>query len=288
MYLNKIKFEIEIFWRFIKNDILATVVPGLMVTLSAFYYKGDSLESLLIILLKSLLYFVLYEYTFVVSNQLGSVDEDLVNKPFRPLPSGLITKERALYRYIFSLICFIFWAWLLGVELWALLWVGTTLFHNLIGHRNWFTKNTISMTLGILSIIGAGWAIVIPIEDKVKLWAITISFVMGLCAIIQDFRDVEGDRLSKRKTLNIALGDYNARLVSVFICFLSFIIVFFVFILPNKQSWISISFNATVLLLFITISIRLMRFRSSRSDHITYTILLILFNLLLLSSNIYI
>ncbi|MEP7104091.1 MAG: UbiA family prenyltransferase [Candidatus Dojkabacteria bacterium] len=285
--INSIKKEINIFWRFIRSDIWATIIPGLIMTSIALIHFHIDLKVSIIILFQSLIYFTLYEYSFVLTNQLGSIEEDSINKPFRPLPQKLVTRNQTLQRSLLVSLIFLIVGFLLGILPWAILWVSVSLFHNIWGHRHWLTKNVISMSLGILSIIGAAWELVMPLEPSVLKWGIVISTILGFCAVMQDFRDVSGDRLSKRKTLPIDLGDYKARIVSFFISVTSFIVFYIFIIYPSRDNDLTRVFSLVIFFLFLFIPTRLLIYRDPKSDHITYTILLYLFNLLLLSGLVY-
>ncbi|KAJ7628920.1 hypothetical protein FB45DRAFT_748815 [Roridomyces roridus] len=47
---------------------------------------------------RSLAYFVLYLYTFNIADQITGLDEDRINKPDRPLPSGLLSIRETYVR----------------------------------------------------------------------------------------------------------------------------------------------------------------------------------------------
>ncbi|MEO6729408.1 MAG: UbiA family prenyltransferase [Candidatus Dojkabacteria bacterium] len=282
-----IRKEFEILVRFLKNDIWATIIPGIVVTLTSFINSNLSVEKLLIPFLSSLIYFFFYEYTFVLSNQIGSIEEDKINKPFRPLPSNLVTIKGVRIRLILSSIFFVLIAVLFNVGIWAIAWVLITYFHNAVGHKHWITKNLISMSLGIFVLIGAGWEIIKPMDSKVILWAVISSFILGCCAVIQDFRDVKGDELFGRKTLPVDLGDKKARIIASFICltsFISFTILANILIIKNIFGYF---FLILIFIFYSVIVFRLLNYRDDKADHKTYMILLYLFNLILLSGLVY-
>lgn len=283
-----IRREIDLFWRFIKNDLWATIIPGLIITLAAISHTDFTVDLIITSLLKSFVYFVLYVYSFTLLNQLLSEKEDALNKPYRPLPSGLITKREVFYRVIMINVLFLVCGFTLGVIEWSVLWVVTHIFLNLVGHRHWISKNIIAMTFGIFSMIGAGWEMVLPFNSEQLFWAMVVSLTFGTCGVIQDFRDVEGDRLVRRKTISIDLGDKLARIVSIVFCITSFIAILNFIIIPEEKDILDYVLTIIVLFFFILICFRLLLFRTSKSDHTTYMILLYLFNFMLLSGAVYI
>jgi len=282
------KREIDLYWRFIKNDIWATIIPGLIVTLSSILYNHTAFQNALIIVFEALVYFNLYVYSFTLTNQISSVEEDRINKPYRPLPLGMISRNEMLRRILLAVLLFLFMGFILGVLKWALLWVLTTGFLYFFGHNHWFTKNIISMSLGIFSIIGAAWELVTPMSSQVLILGLIISIVFGCCGVIQDFRDVEGDKLIGRKTLPIDIGDEKARKLSVLICFFSFLSIFIYFFTSVGKSPLTWVYTLFILFFFSIISFRLLSLKDKRSDHLTYMILLYLFNYLLLSFIVFI
>lgn len=279
--------ELGITWLFIRNDIWATIIPGSIITLSAIYIHQRDAGVAIVEILESIVYFFFYVYTFVLINQLTGIEEDILNKPFRPLPRKLVTIKGVYIRFLISAIIFIVVSILLGVLGWAILWILTNLFLNFVGHRHWFTKNVICMSLGIFAMIGAAWEIVAPMTQSQLLWAILVSVVFGTCGVIQDFRDVSGDLKLGRKTLPIALGDLNARIFASVIILTSLLIFTLFVIIPSNKNLLSVLFSVLITIFFVVIGVRLMKFRTSAEDHKTYMILLYLFNIVLLSSIIY-
>jgi 4-hydroxybenzoate polyprenyltransferase len=257
------------------------------VTISSLIYYDIDLKQSTTTILIALIYFSLYVYTFTITNQLNTIEEDKINKPFRPLPSGITSKKEMIVRELLFTFIFLLFGFYFGIIKWALLWVVVSTFHNFIGHKYWISKNIISMSLGIFSIIGAGWELTQPIKGYPLQWGIIISLVFGLCAVIQDFRDVKGDKLINRKTLPIDLGDFRARLISILFSLLSYILLLIFVFIPSNKTLLAYIFGLIITFLFLIIIGRLLFFKTEKDDHYTYTILLYLFNVVLFTGFIY-
>lgn len=288
LLVNLLKKEVLVTWKFIRSDIWATIIPGIIATVVAINYLKPDTNSLPEIFVKSLIYFFLYVYSFVISNQLTGLEEDKLNKPFRPLPANLVTKKGAYVRLALAILVFITVGWYFGIAEWAILWVCVSLFHNLIGHKHWFTKNPISMSLGIFSIIGAAWYITLPDGQAAFIsWGVAVSVILGVCGVIQDFRDIEGDRKLGRKTLPIDIGEKKARYISATFCILG-ITTFLLVVRERLYLPLGTIFAIILLGMYITVAWRIVSLRNSKADHITYMILLYTFNISLLSGIVYI
>ncbi|KXK09718.1 MAG: prenyltransferase [candidate division WS6 bacterium OLB21] len=276
-------FELKLFWSFISNDTLATVIPGLTITVSAIIREAIPFENALIIIVGSFTYFSLYVYTFTLHNQIDSVEEDRINKPYRPLVTLNNLELNINHRILLFSSLLLLIGFVLNILHWALLWVLVSLFLRHLGHKHWLTKNSIGMTLGILSMIGAGYEIVNVMNETVLQWAILVSLIFGNMGVIQDFRDVKGDITQERKTLPIHLGDLQARRMSQIICIVSlalFLAFSYRYIVITTTS---IFYFSALILIYLVVVARLSTFKSYLYDHITYMILLALYNLTLFS-----
>ena len=109
----------------------------------------------------ALLYFFLYQYSFNLSNQIAGIEEDKINKPDRPIPSGLITLQGAKHRWYVVTALYIVAGMAIGNVWSSLLWLIATSLHNDCGwDKHWFTKNSIIMVIGVIVQAWASWSIV--------------------------------------------------------------------------------------------------------------------------------
>ncbi|KAF9223003.1 hypothetical protein BS17DRAFT_782938 [Gyrodon lividus] len=141
------------------------------------------------------------------ANQIKAPDEDKINKPFRPLPSGRITLRHArTFRWVLIPVCLAFSAGysaqllVTSLELQALA-VFYSEFH---GDEHWLLKNSLTAAMygcagfGGTLLAGADWSRV----DQTGRLAIQLSTAVFASTLhAQDFKDVSGDRLTGRRTL---------------------------------------------------------------------------------------
>lgn len=150
----------------------------------------------------------------------ASIAEDALNKPWRPLPAGRLTPHQAnrLMYFVYALVLAV--ASTVGGEIPCLVELALCVWYNeLGGATNPFLKN-------ILNAFGLACFFAGPLEvatghsvfnaagdGKVAGWLLIIALAITTTSHIQDFRDIEGDKISHRRTIPILLGDGKARLV---------------------------------------------------------------------------
>ena len=147
----------------------------------------------------------------------AAVAEDLVNKPWRPLPSGRITPEqttRIMYCMYPVILSVAFVSGGLGpciFEAFLCLW-----YNEWGGASHPFLKNVLN---------GFGFACFLagPLEvatkesvfsggGKAAAWLLMLAVSITTTSHTQDFRDMEGDKATGRNTVPLVIGDMNARL----------------------------------------------------------------------------
>ncbi|KAI7865999.1 hypothetical protein K492DRAFT_106217, partial [Lichtheimia hyalospora FSU 10163] len=96
--------------------------------------------------------------------QIKGIEEDKINKPDRPLVSGLLNKYQAIIRYIIVSFLYLFLSYKKQVFLESFIWFIVTILYNIIElDKHWFFKSPIT-----------------------------------IC--VQEFRDIDGDLEIGRKT----------------------------------------------------------------------------------------
>ncbi|KAJ7203564.1 hypothetical protein GGX14DRAFT_535885 [Mycena pura] len=122
-----------------------------------------------------------------ISNQARSKEEDAMNRPWRPLPSGRVTESQAIVlRWVVAGIC-VLWSTLDGRDqvLTSLGMLLTTFMHDEAG----LSKHYVAFEIGATKIIAASRHL-----DSVSVHAVIISGILISTTIqAQDFPDVEGD-----------------------------------------------------------------------------------------------
>ena len=203
-------WELQLCYRVIWRDIPSAVIGGCAFLLPAGKYCEYSPLDYMAVLPSAFYYFLLFLYSFNLCNQIVGVKEDKINKPDRPIPSGLLTIQGAKYRWSIVSALYIIAGMAIGNTCSSLLWIIITLVYCYGGwDKHWFTKTCIAMPLGVLVQGWASWSIVHGSSWMNQQYAgflgVMLLFV-GTTGNIQDLRDVEGDYQSGRKTMPIQFG----------------------------------------------------------------------------------
>ncbi len=264
--------ELYVSYRFVWRDLSATVIPNTILTIAALKVRAVwNVPDLLTALARNFIYFWLYIYAFCLANQLSGVDEDLTNKPDRPLSAGLVSYQGALQRWGMVMAGFAVVGWQFGILKWAILWQICIILHNFYGwSRHWFTKNGIIMPVGLVALMAPAWELVTPLTPLIWKWIIILAVVVGVTINLQDLRDISGDRIMGRNTLPIAWGEKTAR---IFLCvsfLLLAVIIHFGLMVPAGTTWKVIFCDVWLAIMNIIISGRIIISKSSHMDHKTY------------------
>ena len=204
--------EFHICYRTTWRDIPAAVITGCAFTSVAAKYHDLSLLDYLCLMPWTFMYFLLFLYSFNLCDQIAGAEGDKLDKPDRPIPSGLITIQGAKYRWCLITTVYILCSVAIGNVWSCLLWVVVTLLycHGATGwDKHWFTKNFISMTLGTFVLGWSGWSIMYGhpwMDTSYAITVVSLSLYVGATANLQDMRDVEGDKRTGRLTLPISFG----------------------------------------------------------------------------------
>ncbi|EGR49593.1 uncharacterized protein TRIREDRAFT_31041, partial [Trichoderma reesei QM6a] len=162
----------------------------------------------------------LCNYIFDIANQASSPLEDYLNKPYRPIPAGLISLDQAKARWILT--------WTLGPVIIYYsfgLWAALHLLHFQIliwvcyvwpRWYSWFMRNYFAaVSYFILSrllnqvLLANGPSVQ---GNNICIDAIVFFWLMATIHI-QEFYDLEGDRKSDRKTLPMLLCDKGLKVL---------------------------------------------------------------------------
>jgi len=159
-------------------------------------------------------------------NQIVGIDEDKINKPDRPLASGLINLNQAKMRLGITMVLFPTYAYFSGdltILCSAIGWQVIMICYNYFGFdKHWFNKNIVFITTGTFVQLTAAYEYGnLPLNVKERdlpyLWILYISLAFGISLNLQDLRDVIGDQKLNRQTLPVLLGQEKSRKVIAFI-----------------------------------------------------------------------
>ena len=226
MIFDKICYHCYTTWLFIKGDIPSFIIPGCLFGLSGALSgtltasdgsHGPTVSHVLCNLPKVVLFAVLDCLVFDIANQSipGAVEEDMLNKPWRPIPARRLTKPAARRLMLVVIPVALWTSYLLGVytetaTLFVLSWMYNDLgggdmlwVRNLVLFVVYFLYNQGSLRLAS----GAGTTI----NSSGQLWTLIVSCIIFTTLHLQDMKDQLGDAKRGRSTLPLVIGDFKAR-----------------------------------------------------------------------------
>ncbi|GAB2713017.1 UbiA family prenyltransferase [Nocardia thraciensis] len=206
----KVRRELTLAWGHMQIDLPPTVVAATVYTVASWHMSRQSSVALLHILPQSTVYLVLYCYIHSLANQIAGADEDRENKPFRPIPRGLATKDETIVRFWLVVLFYLAAGISLGLTVWTLVWIGAVLAYNFGSlDRLWCVKN-LYPPVGYLVQSVAAWHLGGYTGHLAWFW-IWFGVAYWLLVFLQDLRDVAGDELIRRGTLAIKYGQAPVR-----------------------------------------------------------------------------
>lgn len=163
---------------------------------------------------------------FNVYNGITDFKIDLINKPYRPIPSGKITRKQAFaYTIILYVLSWIF-AYQLTKEFFIIIMISTliTTLYSIPGIRlrKRFLWSNFSGAIfyGILCPL-AGWSLM-PL-NPIPIYIIAFIFLLAFSlSITKDFEDLLGDRIYANKTIPVVLGSRTASFLTATVLIISF------------------------------------------------------------------
>lgn len=274
---SSLLYEISVSWQFVARDLPGSIVPALFFMIAAWRSQPAALTALLQGLICGAILFWLYAYTFCVSNQIAGIEEDRLNKPDRPLVTGVISYRGAQQRWLASMVLYALCGWQFGVLEWVFLWQLVTMLYNFGGwSTHWLTKN-LSMSFGSLAQLACAWQLITPITPEARRWVILLSFVVFAIIAVQDLRDIAGDRVGGRRTLPLVWGETLTRtLLTIGFGGLPVLLVNWMLQLAGYSFAVLVCGTCLALLSWI-IAARVSLYRTPEADHRTYTLFTLIY-----------
>ncbi|KAJ8074208.1 hypothetical protein PM082_012500 [Marasmius tenuissimus] len=206
--VNHFMTVVHIAFAFTMSDMKTIIIPVMCYGLMS----APSMPGLHVVI-HLLVWIWLYLLQFCAANQMYSPDEDGMNKPYRPIPSGLMT-TKSTYKLRWALVPICLWlSWKNGVLIPGIVLTLAFMAYNEGGlDSQWYSKNFLN-AVGIVSwdvgasIIAAGAGQ--PDLNDISFWIVPL-FSVGLIWTtihVQDFRDEVGDRLQGRTTFPTLLPE---------------------------------------------------------------------------------
>jgi 4-hydroxybenzoate polyprenyltransferase len=216
-----------------------------------------------------MIYILLLIYQANVGNQISGVVEDLINKPERPLVSGLISIREAKVHLISSTIIFLVFGFQCGFIFETISWIIFSYLLNYTEHgKHGIWKNVMVypysyFILSTTCCFANNISDVSLIKDHfhLSLYILIHSFNFVIMVPMQDLRDVKGDTVSGRRTLPIIFGMDNCLRVLIICCSIALIIscIYEFIIFPVNRLLPTVVCLPVNIILLIIIIIRLVR-----------------------------
>ncbi|WP_437509906.1 UbiA family prenyltransferase [Sorangium sp. So ce1099] len=266
--------EVSLWYRFVRRDLPAVVIPGLVMAAAALRSTGaTAILDWARVIGSGLVFFGLYLYAFCLINQISGAEEDALNKPDRPIPSGLVTLQGARLRWAIVMAAYpITGLCLGGIRLACFALLAQLLFvaHEQGGlHRHWLTKN-LCCAAGLLALLAGAWQMAAPLTPAAWRWIAFAVTTFGLTLPLQDLRDAEGDRRSGRTSLSMSVGEPAARAILAGLIALLPAATHFLLIAPLHRGLRGAACEALLALLNLATAARTATLRGERADHATY------------------
>jgi len=266
--------ELHIVWQFIWRDIWATIIPTLLFLVAAWQNQSLSFGELILGLGRGFIYFGLYIFPFCIANQMVGIEEDKINKPDRPIITGLVSYQGAQVRFVASMIAYSLVGWWFGILELTLIWQICIILHNFGGwSKYWLTKDLI-MGVGAIAELAGSWQLVTPMTPVAWQWTLIIASIVTLLSPLQDFRDLDGDRAIGRNTFPIAFGESAGRAIMGLGFGLLPVVIHLGLMMPAGNSLNVMFWDIAQALISWTIATRIVVYRTPKADHHTYMMLL--------------
>lgn len=228
-YLSKLPYHVYTLYLFSCDNVKDIICMGLLfgmfnASIAPLFAMGPALGLGQII--QAMPWMLLWSWSnlflFNLHNQRHShaIAEDALNKPWRPLPAGRLTARQAtkimycMYAVIITL----------GITVSALspylLEAVLCLWYNEWGSAADPVLKNILNGLSFACFFTGPFKVatrhsVFSGDGKAAIWLAILSGAITMCSYLQDFRDMDGDKATGRKTVPFVIGDMEARVLCV-------------------------------------------------------------------------
>lgn len=221
--LNRLA-SLKLIWLFTESNFSTFVLPnttfGILGALAGSnLIDGPTLFTVEILQRLPLVVFFNWYSVFIfdLANQRSpeSVLEDQINKPWRPIPQGIITARQTQTLQLVSVPVILLLNWLLGV--WhegLLINILVWLYNELRGGDGLARDPIIAIAFGLFnhtSLRLASGADAAAISMRGLQWIGVVSGIILTTMQVQDLKDQAGDRSRDRQTIPLVLGDGVSR-----------------------------------------------------------------------------
>ncbi len=282
--IQSITREVYLCWQFIYRDISSAIIPELLFIVAAWNSNPGSTSELAWALGRGSLYFSLYLLSFCIANQIVGIEEDRINKPNRPLVTGVVSYRGGIVRWAVSIVLLSLVGWKFGVLEWVFLWQVCVILYNFgRAGTHWVTRNIV-IAVATVAQLASAWQLVTPITPLAWCWILAAAAMWLFLAAVQDLRDIEGDIIVKRKTFPLVFGEIPSRIMLSMGFTIWPLIVHFGLMVPAGQTWNIMLWDIILTAVSWSIAARIMIYRSPQEDGSTYILFTYLYCLILLSA----
>ncbi|KAF8522566.1 UbiA prenyltransferase family-domain-containing protein [Hysterangium stoloniferum] len=215
---GKLLYHTQTLYLFIRSDIKTIIIP--VTSFAIFGTPHVRVKHGLM----GISWLILHLLLIDIDNQSLSMQEDMINKPWRPLPSGRVNPGTAeLIARLLYPICMVI-SWLMGslnlLYCSACFCLLVYIYDHLKLNSYWVTKNVVN-GLGYMTLeMGTSLIVANGTIKSSLLPAILVSgSIIATTVPIQDLQDEAGDRAIGRYTMIMQFGHFGTRL-SISLCLL--------------------------------------------------------------------
>ncbi|CAE7196399.1 unnamed protein product [Symbiodinium natans] len=153
----------------------------------------------------------LFLIMFDLANQFLGVEEDTINKPWRPIPKGLMTVQGCKVRYGIVSVAFLLAGMHNKQTFPCVLWFLDVLGYVVQWDKNWFFKTFVFMPVAVMANIMLPASLVVGSQPAVLEWVAVYALFWTVPFMVQDLKDMEGDCKTGRTTLPLMMGEKHFR-----------------------------------------------------------------------------
>lgn len=212
---HNLQNELSLTLRMLSDNVWIMASPVIIMAVTAAHasqiYSASALS-----LIFAIAWALLLAYLFDAANQAVGAEEDRINKPYRPIPSGMATPRGMWFRTFISSFLFMVLGFVGGTisTIVSILYIATVLWVYLVAPKKWYwVWKPIANGIAISCQVNGAWAIAGQFNEQIFYVSIVCACVWAIPGQIEDARDVAGDIEQGRVTLATLFG---ARFVALF------------------------------------------------------------------------
>ncbi|CAE7888643.1 unnamed protein product [Symbiodinium necroappetens] len=209
--LNRVQEECALIVFLLKDNLNAGATPVVVMYLAtASATTGATLSGTVAAAMMGLLYLSMFDLV----NQWSGVEDDMVDKPWRPIPRGLMSVRGCKIRCGLVAIACLAASYLYSLLIPCMLCFLATFGYTVGWDKNCIFRGFVFMPMVFMIHFQVSMRLALgPSSDSRALlhWAVTFAAYYSIPFLLQDLRDLEGDAKGGRRTLPVLLGARNFR-----------------------------------------------------------------------------